>query len=206
MIAYCFKFYVNIASAPSRAFVWLHQLPIQILAGPRYVYVVCKHMCINLHDLWEPDNHHQKVCLMSRVCGLPPQPEIKRRRLALSSKQMQICFCEGKPVAKPWLRRGWYKIKPECLPDRMGMGKWLHTKDTWLVYEFADAPASAYQPFFSSPAISFVFVHFVGFIFCCGTKKNHPKTEPKRQGSLYYPFGGNQTIHIYGNFQGFPLL
>ena len=25
------------------------------------------------------------------------------------------------------------------------------------------------------------------------------------QGSLNYPFGGNQTIQIYGNFEGFPL-
>ncbi len=26
------------------------------------------------------------------------------------------------------------------------------------------------------------------------------------QGSLNYPFGGNQTLEIYGNFEGFPLM
>ena len=30
------------------------------------------------------------------------------------------------------------------------------------------------------------------------------QTHEERQGSLYFPFGGNQTIQIYGNFQGFP--
>ena len=31
------------------------------------------------------------------------------------------------------------------------------------------------------------------------------KKQKTRMGSLNYPFWGNQTIQVYGNFEGFPL-